>query len=95
MIFSYIWLKSDGRGGKKQPLSQALQPNLSDGMLQFDKLSMNHDGYYVCQACFDKEFLESDEVKLTVSMAGGKEKNVYMYIHVYNVHAEQGSLKND
>ena len=43
-------------------------------MLQFDKLSMNHDGYYVCQACFDKEFLESDEVKLTVSMAGGKEK---------------------
>ena len=68
---SYIWLKSDGKGEKKELLSQALQPQTSEGWLVFDRLSMNHDGYYVCQACFNKEFIESDEVKLTVTMAGG------------------------
>jgi hypothetical protein len=68
----YIWLKSDRKDGKKELLQKALSAQHSGGMLLFEQLRIDHDGYYVCQACLDKDYVESREVRLTVSMAGGE-----------------------
>jgi hypothetical protein len=66
----YMWLMSSTKDGKKEPLQKALQPQQSEGTLLFEQLNINHRGYYVCQACFENEFVESVEVHLSVTMAG-------------------------
>ncbi|CAI8013626.1 Mucosa-associated lymphoid tissue lymphoma translocation protein 1 [Geodia barretti] len=68
----YMWLMSSTKDGKKEPLQKALQPQQSEGTLLFEQLNINHRGYYVCQACFENEFVESVEVHLSVTMAGGE-----------------------
>ena len=69
MVFvRYMWLMSSTKDGKKEPLQKALQPQQSEGTLLFQQLNINHRGYYVCQACFENEFVESVEV----TMAGGE-----------------------
>ncbi|CAI8020903.1 hypothetical protein GBAR_LOCUS12461 [Geodia barretti] len=79
----YMWLMSSTKDGKKEPLQKALQPQQSEGTLLFEQLNINHRGYYVCQACFENEFVESVEVHLSVTMAGGITKRASETSFVY------------
>ena len=63
---------SSSKDGKKEPLQKALRPQQSEGTLLFGQLNIDHRGYYVCQACLDREFVESEEVHLSVTMAGSE-----------------------
>lgn len=69
--YSYIWLKSNMKGGKKDALPPALKFKRQDGRLTFEALGIAHSGYYVCQACLKGQWVESDEVQLSVTMPGG------------------------
>ena len=60
------------KGGKKDPLPPALKVRSLDGRLMFKGLGIAHSGYYVCQACLKGQWVESDEVQLSVTMPGGE-----------------------
>ena len=74
---------SSTKDGKKEPVQKALGPQQSkgQGILLFDQLRVDHKGYYICQACRDREFVESDEVKLSVTLAGS-EQHQLMFIYL-------------
>ena len=81
-LCSYLWLKSDRLGGKKELLS-GMQYKQEEGRLIFKSLEVAHNGFYICQPGLDA-FLTSHEVQVTVAMPGGKDPHImYMYIYMY------------
>lgn len=57
---SYIWLKKSSATQTWKPYRQT-----KSGELIFDTLSAEDNGYYICQAQVDGQFVETNEVNVT------------------------------
>ena len=48
----------------------------------FDGLKVHHRGFYICQACFENDFVESNEVQLIVAMSGGETAHIHWILYM-------------